>query len=104
LGEAWRFGRGAGQKVAVIDTGVSPHPRLTDLVGGGDYVTAGDGLADCDAHGTIVASLIAAQPADGKTPLPPPTRSVSRGCGLTPVSITATFWPAPRPNRHASPK
>lgn len=72
LGEAWRFGRGAGQKVAVIDTGVSPHPRLTDLVGGGDYVTAGDGLADCDAHGTIVASLIAAQPADGKTPLPPP--------------------------------
>ena len=36
--EAWRFGRGAGVKVAVIDTGVSPHPRLTDLVGGGDYV------------------------------------------------------------------
>ncbi|WP_439330759.1 S8 family serine peptidase, partial [Mycobacterium scrofulaceum] len=76
LGEAWRFGRGAGQKVAVIDTGVSPHPRLTDLVGGGDYVVAGgDGLADCDAHGTIVASLIAAQPADGKTPLPPPRQS-----------------------------
>ena len=41
LAEAWRFGRGAGQKVAVIDTGVSPHPRLPDLVGGGDYVVAG---------------------------------------------------------------
>ncbi|MDR3663060.1 MAG: peptidase S8, partial [Mycobacterium sp.] len=48
LAEAWRFGRGAGQKVAVIDTGVSPHPRLPDLVGGGDYVVpGGDGLSDC---------------------------------------------------------
>ena len=28
LAEAWRFGRGAGSEVAVIDTGVSPHPRL----------------------------------------------------------------------------
>ncbi|MBY0440815.1 MAG: type VII secretion-associated serine protease mycosin [Mycobacteriaceae bacterium] len=73
LAEAWRFGRGAGVKVAVIDTGVSPHPRLPDLVGGGDYVVAGgDGLSDCDAHGTIVASLIAAAPADGTTLLPPP--------------------------------
>ncbi|OBJ91077.1 type VII secretion-associated serine protease mycosin [Mycobacterium asiaticum] len=73
LGEAWRFGRGGGVKVAVIDTGVSPHPRLTNLVGGGDYVESGeDGLTDCDAHGTIVASLIAAQPADGKTSWPPP--------------------------------
>src|ERR1700757_2439686 len=64
LPEAWQFGRGAGVKVAVIDTGVSPHPRLTNLTGGGDYVMPGDGLSDCDAHGTWVASLIAAQPAD----------------------------------------
>ena len=28
LQEAWQFGRGAGQKVAVIDTGVTPHPRF----------------------------------------------------------------------------
>lgn len=76
LAEAWRFGRGAGVKVAVIDTGVSPHPRLPDLVGGGDYVLGGgDGLSDCDAHGTIVASLIAAYPADGKTPLPVPRQT-----------------------------
>lgn len=92
LGEAWRFGRGAGQKVAVIDTGVSPHPRLTDLVGGGDYVVAGgDGLADCDAHGTIVASLIAAQPADGKTPLPPPRQS------RHPDTVPTTEAPPPPP-------
>lgn len=69
---AWQFGRGAGQTVAVIDTGVSPHPRLPNLIGGGDYVEAGgDGLNDCDAHGTFVASLIAAEPNDGKTPIPP---------------------------------
>ncbi len=73
LPEAWRWGRGAGVKVAVIDTGVSPHPRLPNLIGGGDYVMeGGDGLSDCDAHGTWVASLIAAAPMDGKTPLPPP--------------------------------
>lgn len=73
LGEAWRWGRGAGVKVAVIDTGVSPHPRLPNLVGGGDYVMPdGDGLSDCDAHGTWVASLIGAAPLDGKTPLPAP--------------------------------
>lgn len=92
LAEAWRFGRGAGQRVAVIDTGVSPHPRLTDLVGGGDYVVAGgDGLSDCDAHGTMVASLIAAQPADGKAPLPPPRQ------GRRPDTVPTTEAPPPPP-------
>lgn len=64
---AWRFSRGAGQKVAVIDTGVNRHPRLPLLEGGGDYVSNTDGLQDCDAHGTLVAGLIAAapSPADG---------------------------------------
>jgi membrane-anchored mycosin MYCP len=72
LAEAWQFGRGAGVTVAVIDTGVNPHPRLPNLIGGGDYVVnGGDGLQDCDAHGTIVASIIGAAPADGTTPLPP---------------------------------
>lgn len=59
---AWRFSRGAGQKVAVIDTGVSPNPRLRNLQPGGDYVSSSDGLADCDAHGTLVAGIIAAAP------------------------------------------
>ncbi|WP_319446532.1 MULTISPECIES: type VII secretion-associated serine protease mycosin [unclassified Mycobacterium] len=60
---AWRFSRGAGQKVAVIDTGVNRHPRLRALEGGGDYVSDTDGLSDCDAHGTLVAGLIAGAPA-----------------------------------------
>ncbi|HET6734476.1 type VII secretion-associated serine protease mycosin [Mycobacterium sp.] len=59
---AWRFTRGAGQKVAVIDTGVNRHPRLRALEPGGDYVSNTDGLQDCDAHGTLVAGIIAAAP------------------------------------------
>lgn len=62
LPRAWQFARGRGQKVAVIDTGVTPHPRLRRLSGGGDYVSDGNGLIDCDAHGTLVAGIIAAQP------------------------------------------
>jgi len=60
--DAWQFSRGTGQKVAVIDTGVSPNPRLAALQAGGDYVSSSDGLVDCDAHGTLVAGLIAATP------------------------------------------
>ena len=82
LSEAWKFGRGAGVRVAVIDTGVTPHPRLPHLIPGGDYVMGGgDGLSDCDAHGTLVASMIAASPGsagaparrdpDGHRPFPP---------------------------------
>src|SRR5258707_6301415 len=53
--EAWGFGRGAGIKVAVIGTVVTPHPRVPHLIPGGDYVMAGRrGFADCDAHGTTV--------------------------------------------------
>lgn len=62
LPAAWQFSRGAGQKVAVIDTGVNPHPRLRALQPGGDYVSDSDGTVDCDGHGTQVAGIIAAQP------------------------------------------
>lgn len=59
------FATGAGQTVAVIDTGVTPNPRLRNLRPGGDYVTDGDGLTDCDAHGTLVAGIIGAAPNPG---------------------------------------
>jgi membrane-anchored mycosin MYCP len=95
LPAVWQFGRGAGVSVAIIDTGVSPHPRLTNLVDGGDYVVSaadgGSGLQDCDAHGTFVASLIAAQPLDGKTPLPPATQT------RRPDSVPTTEAPPPPP-------
>lgn len=62
LPQVWQLTRGSGQRVAVIDTGVSPHPRMANLVAGGDYVFTGDGRQDCDGHGTAVAGIIAAQP------------------------------------------
>ncbi|WP_306360383.1 type VII secretion-associated serine protease mycosin [Nocardia sp. CC227C] len=62
LPAAWQFSRGAGQKVAVIDTGVNPHPRLRALQPGGDFVSDTDGTVDCDSHGTLVAGIVAAQP------------------------------------------
>ena len=63
LPRVWQLTRGAGQRVAVIDTGVSRHRRLPDVVPGGDYVFTGDGTQDCDAHGTLVAGIIASSPA-----------------------------------------
>ena len=66
LAEAHRFATGRGQVIAVVDTGVSPHPLLGGrLRGGGDYLTGGDGLDDCDGHGTAVAGLLAAGAAPG---------------------------------------
>ncbi|MGW4773506.1 type VII secretion-associated serine protease mycosin [Nocardia sp. NPDC004278] len=65
LPEAWQFSRGAGQRVAVIDTGVNRHPRLPGLQAGGDFVSTTDGTEDCDGHGTIVAGIIGAQPSPG---------------------------------------
>ncbi|WP_330232495.1 type VII secretion-associated serine protease mycosin [Nocardia sp. NBC_00508] len=80
LRRARALSRGAGVTVAVIDTGVTPHTRLPNLVGGGDYVAAGgDGLSDCDAHGTLVAGIIGAapDPADGFAGVAPDARIIS---------------------------
>ncbi|WP_421845850.1 type VII secretion-associated serine protease mycosin [Mycobacterium sp.] len=65
LPQIWQLTRGGGQRVAVIDTGVSRHRRLPTLLAGGDYVSTGDGTQDCDAHGTLVAGIIAASPDAG---------------------------------------
>ncbi|WP_100514045.1 type VII secretion-associated serine protease mycosin [Mycobacteroides abscessus] len=62
VSELHKYARGDGQIVAVIDSGVQPVSRLPRLRGGGDYLMRGDGLSDCDHHGTLVAGIIAAQP------------------------------------------
>jgi membrane-anchored mycosin MYCP len=117
LQEAWQFGRGAGQRVAVIDTGVSPHPRFPHLIPGGDYIMSGDGLSDCDAHGTIVASVIGAAPASGAaappaaprkpitipTTEPPPKAPPPQTVTLSPLPQTVTMVPAPPPSESPAP-
>ncbi|MGO9152016.1 type VII secretion-associated serine protease mycosin [Mycobacterium sp.] len=117
LQEAWAFGRGAGQKVAVIDTGVTPHPRFPHLIAGGDYVMGGDGLSDCDAHGTIVASMIGAAPASGAaappaaprkpvtipTTEPPPKAPPPQTVTLSPLPQTVTMVPPPPPSEAPPP-
>ncbi|GBG38871.1 type VII secretion-associated serine protease mycosin [Mycobacterium montefiorense] len=118
LQEAWQFGRGAGIKVAVIDTGVSPHPRFPHLIPGGDYIMGGDGLSDCDAHGTIVASMIGAAPANGAPPPPvagprkpvtipttepPPKAPPPQTVTLSPLPQTVTMVPATPPSEEGPP-
>ena len=60
--EAQQITTGAGITVAVVDTGVHPHPDVrknllkgTDVVEGGE----GNGQVDQDGHGTEMAGLIA---------------------------------------------
>ncbi|AKK25742.1 type VII secretion-associated serine protease mycosin [Mycobacterium sp. EPa45] len=73
-----QYSRGEGQTVAVIDTGVRPGPRLPNVIGGGDYLASGDGLTDCDGHGTLVAGIIGGQPgADGFSGVAPGARLLS---------------------------
>lgn len=70
--KAHQFATGKGVKVAVIDTGVSPHPRLQHVVGVADLLDNRDALHDCDGHGTAVAGIIAATPGeDGFTGVAP---------------------------------
>jgi membrane-anchored mycosin MYCP len=72
---AWQYSTGAGVSVAIIDTGVTPSPRLPALFAGGDYVQGlpGGGLTDCDNHGSVVASIIAAAPSNpAARPAPKP--------------------------------
>ncbi|MCV7247719.1 type VII secretion-associated serine protease mycosin [Mycobacterium koreense] len=73
------FATGEGQTVAVIDSGVNRNDRLPRLFGGGDYIMGGDGLQDCDHHGTLVAGIIAAQrkPGDGFVGIAPGVSVVS---------------------------
>ena len=59
---AWAVSRGAGQIVAVIDTGVdSAHPDLQgQLVPGYDFVDNDAQPFDENGHGTLIAGIIAA--------------------------------------------
>lgn len=70
---------GHGVKVAVIDTGVEPVPRLGQIIDGGDLLAEGStALADCDAHGTVVAGIIrAVDTGDGVVGVAPGTQLIA---------------------------
>ncbi|WP_258805240.1 S8 family serine peptidase [Pseudarthrobacter sp. NS4] len=98
--KAWEVSKGAGVKVAIIDSGVDArHPDLKGALAGG-YDASGSGQPDGQKsvgikpeHGTLVATMLAGrghQPAS-PTPTPTPTASPTPGlaglAGLAPDGI-----------------
>jgi type VII secretion-associated serine protease mycosin len=63
ISQAHAITKGSGETVAVIDTGVYPHPDLQRNLRAGINLLPGangDGRADQDGHGTNVAAMVAA--------------------------------------------
>ncbi|PQD99029.1 type VII secretion-associated serine protease mycosin [Mycobacterium sp. EPG1] len=77
--EAQKFATGAGVTVAVIDTGVNGSPRVPAEPGGDFVDAAGNGMSDCDAHGTLTAAVIAGRgaPTDAFVGMAPDARILS---------------------------
>ena len=69
LPRVWQLTRGAGQRVAVIDTGVRGTDSCATWSPAATMCPRGDGTQDCDAHGTVVAGIIAAEPQLRERPL-----------------------------------
>jgi subtilisin family serine protease len=59
---AWKLGyQGSGVKVGIFDSGIDvDHPDLV-VAGGIDLVGDGNGLDDCQGHGTHVAGIVGAR-------------------------------------------
>ncbi len=95
--KAWKYSTGAGVTVGLIDTGVTPNPRLPALFAGGDYVMGDEngGLFDCDSHGTVVASIIAAQPSEPEAKPPPMPANI--GPPAPPPEVEASPFPTTPP-------
>lgn len=79
IADAQQFATGAGVTVAVIDTGVIGSPRVPAEPGGDFVDQAGNGMSDCDSHGTLTASIIAGRsaPTDGFIGVAPNARILS---------------------------
>ncbi|WJZ01700.1 type VII secretion-associated serine protease mycosin [Corynebacterium freiburgense] len=83
---AHSFATGAGVKVAVIDTGIHPHPYLPEIHPIADLVNGDEqgALHDCDGHGTIVAGVLS-----GRGPL----QGVAPDIELLSIKQTSNFAP-----------
>ncbi|MEV7571691.1 S8 family serine peptidase [Pseudarthrobacter sp. NPDC089323] len=111
--KAWEVSKGAGVKVAVIDSGVdAQHPDLKGAVAGG-YDASGSGQPDGQKsvgskpeHGTLVATMLAGrghQPADKTaSPTPGPAAPAPDGIiGVAPeaqILSVSTWLGSPNPS------
>src|SRR5688572_18326342 len=84
---AWALGfRGQGIKVGIFDSGIDvDHPDLA-IAGGIDLVGDGNGLDDCNGHGTHVAGIVAAR--DGSRH----TVGVAPGAALYSMRLADCAW------------
>lgn len=83
LPDARTLPTGAGTVVAVLDSGVAPHPRLGQRVlPGADLVNLDDDATDDDGHGTAVAFVAAALGATATGP-----QGVATGTQVLPVKV-----------------
>ncbi|MDQ0238429.1 MULTISPECIES: S8 family serine peptidase [Arthrobacter] len=96
ISAAWQVSKGAGVKVAIIDSGVDgQHPDLNGaVVGGTDASGAGDpngqkSIGAKPEHGTLVATLLAGRGHAPASPSasPSPGPSPSPGSGVGPDGI-----------------
>ncbi|WP_442543230.1 S8 family serine peptidase [Arthrobacter sp. KN11-1C] len=91
---AWQVSKGAGVKVAIIDSGVDgQHPDLKGaVVGGTDASGAGDpngqkSIGAKPEHGTLVATLLAGRGHASPSPSASPSSSPSPGSSVGPDGI-----------------
>lgn len=97
--QAWRYSTGAGVRVAVVDTGITPrHPDLR-VYGGASFVSGVTRWYDDHYHGTHVAGSIAALwNRRGAVGVAPATRLYavkvlnSRGSGYTSWILNGLAW------------
>src|SRR6478752_1068687 len=99
--KAWEVSKGAGVKVAVIDSGIdAQHPDLKGAVTGG-YDASGSGQPDGQKsigakpeHGTLVATMLAGRGHQTPGATPSPSPSASKGPAVGPEGrATRTRFP-----------
>ena len=94
ISEAQALSKGAGVTVAVVDTGVYPHPDLrSNLLEGTNFVpgAGGDGQADRAGHGTNMAATIAGRGTSGNRGV----LGIAPSAKILPVKISDKVKSAP---------